>query len=649
MIKVIIEKLANLSRIKKTAIMIFNDFIIIFISFLIALYLFDRLHLVEDYSSYFIRIYILTALISLPLFIFFGLYNSQVRYMGYKAMLYIIYASSALSVIIYSIIYFEQLKQLLIIGTDINLELLSSGLKSTELIRFIIIFWLVLTFLIVGSRQVARWTINSIGIKSIEREFIIYGAGSAGRSAASALLTNKDVRILGYIDDNKSLHGMYVNNYPVLGGLRYIETMDARSKDLSVLLAVPSMDINKRREVLRIFEDNSISVRSLPPLNEIVVGITNAQKIESLRPEDLLDRDPVDLDLIRIQRSIKEKNILITGAGGSIGSELSRQIFKLSPKRIILLDHSELNLYNIHNELKDYLNQGGLKIDLIPKLGSILDEEFLERIFQNYDVDSIYHAAAYKHVSLVEQNIIQGTKNNVIGTYNLVTIAARNQIKSLIHISTDKAVRPTNFMGASKRLAELVIQGIVDKEDSNLKYTMVRFGNVLGSSGSVIPLFKKQIDDGGPVTVTHKDVTRFFMTISEASQLVIDAGTQAKGGEVFVLDMGEPVKINDLAKRMIRLSGYSVSENNNDNYAIPIKYVGLRPGEKIKEELILGKNLDPTNNIKVLKANEEFLNWDQVKKMIEILQNAISNNDTEQIKKLMLEHVTDYVPSNDYK
>jgi len=229
-----------------------------------------------------------------------------------------------------------------------------------------------------------------------------------------------------------------------------------------------------------------------------------AQKIENLRPEELLDREPIELDLKKLQQSINGKNILITGAGGSIGSELSRQIFKLNPKQIILLDHSELNLYNIHNELIEYLNHGSLKVDLVPKLGSILDEEFLQRIFQNHEIDSIYHAAAYKHVSLVEQNIIQGTKNNVIGTYNLVTIAAKNKIKSLIHISTDKAVRPTNFMGASKRLAELVIQGIVDQADSNLKYTMVRFGNVLGSSGSVIPLFKKQIEEGGPVTVPIK-------------------------------------------------------------------------------------------------------------------------------------------------
>ena len=306
-------------------------------------------------------------------------------------------------------------------------------------------------------------------------------------------------------------------------------------------------------------------------------------------------------------------------------------------------------MYNIHNQLKEYINHGSLKVDLVPKLGSILDEEFLQRIFQSYEIDSIYHAAAYKHVSLVEQNIIQGTKNNVIGTYNLATIASKNEIKSLIHISTDKAVRPTNFMGASKRLAELVIQGIVDQADSNLKYTMVRFGNVLGSSGSVIPLFKKQIEEGGPVTVTHKDVTRFFMTISEASQLVIDAGTQAKGGEVFVLDMGEPVKINDLAKRMIRLSGYSVGNNFQDDYSINIDYIGLRPGEKLKEELILGNNLDPTINAKVLKANEEFLNWDRVQDMINKIRVAISDNDTEKIKKLMLEYVTDYKPSNDYR
>tara|TARA_B100001778_G_scaffold327822_1_gene326450 strand:+ start:406 stop:2091 length:1686 start_codon:yes stop_codon:yes gene_type:complete len=561
--------------------------------------------------------------------------------MGYKAMLNIIYATLILSLIKYSVAAFSFYK-----GGGVFIDYVA---KNEIYLRETIIFWLVLSFFIIGSRQIARWAINSIGISSIKREFIIYGAGSAGRSVVSALLTNNEVRILGYVDDDYNLHGMYVNNYPVLGGLGYLENIETKREKVSVLLAVPSMKISRRREVLRILEENSISVRSLPPLNEIAIGMTNAQKIENLRPEELLDREPIELDLKKLQQSINGKNILITGAGGSIGSELSRQIFKLNPKQIILLDHSELNLYNIHNELIEYLNHGSLKVDLVPKLGSILDEEFLQRIFQNHEIDSIYHAAAYKHVSLVEQNIIQGTKNNVIGTYNLVTIAAKNKIKSLIHISTDKAVRPTNFMGASKRLAELVIQGIVDQADSNLKYTMVRFGNVLGSSGSVIPLFKKQIEEGGPVTVTHKDVTRFFMTISEASQLVIEAGTQAEGGEVFVLDMGESVKINDLAKRMIRLSGYSVGNNSQDDYSIDIDYIGLRAGEKLKEELILGNNLGPTNNPKVMKANEEFLNWKKVQHMIDNIRAAILDNDTEKIKKLMLEYVTDYKPSNNYQ
>ena len=633
----IIKKLSNLNRFNKTILMILNDFLIIYASFLIAIYLVNNF----DYFVFYISHSTTVALFSLPVFIFIGLYKSQVRYMGYKAMLNIIYATLILSLIKYSVVAFSFYK-----GGGVFIDYVA---KNEIYLRETIIFWLVLSFFIIGSRQIARWAINSIGISSIKREFIIYGAGSAGRSAVSALITNKEVRILGYVDDDHNLHGIYVNNYPVLGGLGYLKNIQNKKEKVSVLLAVPSMKISRRREVLRILEENSISVRSLPPLNEIATGMTNVQKIENLRPEELLDRDPIELDLKKIQENINGKNILITGAGGSIGSELCRQIFKLNPKEIILLDHSELNLYNIHNELKEYLNHGSLKVDLVPKLGSILDEEFLKRIFQNHEIDSIYHAAAYKHVSLVEQNIIQGTKNNVIGTYNLATIASKNKIKSLIHISTDKAVRPTNFMGASKRLAELVIQGIVDHADSNLKYTMVRFGNVLGSSGSVIPLFKKQIEEGGPVTVTHEDVTRFFMTISEASQLVIQAGTQAEGGEVFVLDMGESVKINDLAKRMIRLSGYSVAKNINDEYSIAIEYIGLRSGEKLKEELILGKDLDPTNNPKVLKANEEFLNWEQVQEMIKFLQDAIFNNDTEQIKKLMLKYVTDYIPSDDYK
>ena len=528
-------------------------------------------------------------------------------------------------------------------------ELIYLPKTNFVLIKYIIIFWLVLNFLIISSRQIARWIINSNSSKEIKREFIIYGAGSAGRSAVSALITNQEVRILGYIDDNKEIHGMFINNYPVLGGLNYINSIKTENNNISVLLAAPSMKSERRREVLRCFEENAISVRSLPPLNEIVVGMTNVEQIENLRPEELLDRDPILLDEEKVQKNVEHKSILITGAGGSIGSELSRQIFKLKPKRLILLDHSELNLFNIHNELNTYLSQGNLDIEIIPKLGSILDKQFLKKIFVDFKIDSVYHAAAYKHVSLVEQNIIQGIKNNVIGTYNIVSLSADNNIKSLIHVSTDKAVRPTNFMGASKRIAELIIQGMVDHSDKDLRYTMVRFGNVLGSSGSVIPLFKKQIEDGGPVTVTHKDVTRFFMTVSEASQLVIEAGTQAKGGEVFVLDMGESVKINDLAKRMIRLSGFSLSKNNDDQYGISIKYTGLRSGEKLYEELILGKDLHKTNNSKVFKANEEYLKWAEIQEMIDKIINATSNGDSEEIKSLMLEYVTDYVPSTDYK
>lgn len=633
-IKPTVTKLINLSRVHKSILMLLNDLFMLTLAYLFSIFLREDILILLDFANLFVQNLGIIFILSIPIFIFFGLYNSQVRFMGFNAMLNIIYACTTLVLISYLASY--------------SFRELIYEFNNFLLIKFNLIFLLVLTFLIIGSRQTARWIINSSESGFAKRDFIVYGAGTAGRSAVSTLIANQESKILGYIDDNKDIHGMYINNFPVLGGIDYVTNVIKNNKNLSVLLAAPSMSSNRRREVLKKLEESTISVRSLPPLNEIVIGIKNAYKIENLRPEELLGRDPIILDSKKIQSSIENKVILITGAGGSIGSELSRQIFKLKPTRMILIDHSEINLFNIHNELQEYLHNANLDVDIVPKLGSVLDLEFLKKIFTEHKIDSIYHAAAYKHVALVEQNIIQGIKNNVMGTFNIVTLAEQNKIDSLIHISTDKAVRPTNFMGASKRIAELIIQGIVKDSIKNLRYTMVRFGNVLGSSGSVIPLFKKQIESGGPVTVTDKEVTRFFMTVSEASQLVIEAGTQALGGEVFVLDMGDPIKINELAKRMIRLSGFSVSDDESDQHGIAIKYIGLRPGEKLYEELILGNDLQKTDNHKVFKANEEHLNWHQVKEMINKFNIAILNNDSEEVKKLMLDYVTDYVPSKKY-
>ena len=622
-----LNKILNLNRFNKSLIMIFIDINIVFFSFLLCLFLRDEIHLITANQKSIASIIMCTLFLSVPTFIYFDLYQSKVRFMGYKAMLYILYAVCFLVflLLLLNVLFFQEIFN----------------------IKTIFLFWLLLSFQLIGSRQVARWSINSIGIEGIRRDMIVYGAGSAGRAVISTLAGNKDVRVLGFLDDNKDLHGVHVNNYPVLGDLEYLKSTNKVNQKLTILLAAPSMSSERRREILSTLENHSLSVRSLPPLSEIVVGMTNMKQIEQLRPEELLDREPVLLDKDKINENIKNKNILITGAGGSIGSELSRQIYQIGPKKLILLDHSELNLYNIYNELLTYSAKTKLEVEVEAVLGSVLDPYLIDSILKNHSINSIYHAAAYKHVNLVEKNIIQGTINNVLGTYNIATKAYENNIPHFVHISTDKAVRPTNIMGASKRLAELVIQGLVasDKTKSFI-YTMVRFGNVLGSSGSVIPLFTKQIQSGGPVTVTHPDVTRFFMTISEASQLVIDAGAQAKGGEVFVLDMGESVKINDLAKRMIRLSGYSVGdENDPDPYSIDIKYVGLRPGEKLYEELILGNDLEPTENQKVFKANEEFIEWGEVEKMITEIEQASKDESSDKIKSLMIKYVTDFKPT----
>ena len=623
-----LNKILNLNRFKKSLIMIFADICIVLFSILLCLFLRDEIYLISDYKDFIYYVTLLIVSLSIPIFVFFDLYKSKVRYMGYKAMLFIIYAVSFLAFILF----------------------IFSLLSGQDLltVKTIFLFWLLLIFQLIGSRQIARWLINSIGIDGSKRDMIVYGAGSAGRAVISTLAGNKNVRVIGFLDDKKDLHGLHVNNYPVLGDLQYLKSMNKVNQKLTILLAAPSMNLKRRREILKTLESNSISVRSLPPLSEIIVGMTNIKQIEQIRPEELLDRDPVLLDKDKIKASIKGKSILITGAGGSIGSELSRQIFQIGPKKLILLDHSELNLYNIYNELLSYSENRKLAVKVDAVLGSVLDPLLIDSTIKNYSIDSIYHAAAYKHVNLVEKNIIQGTINNVLGTYNIAMKAFNNNVPHFVHISTDKAVRPTNIMGASKRMAELIIQGLMaSSKNKSFTYTMVRFGNVLGSSGSVIPLFTKQIQDGGPVTVTHPDVTRFFMTISEASQLVIDAGVQARGGEVFVLDMGESVKINDLAKRMIRLSGFSIADKDDeDPYSVSIKYVGLRPGEKLYEELILGNDLEPTENQKVFKANEDYIEWDEVKKMIAEIEEAIKNENSDKIKSIMIKYVTDFKPSS---
>jgi FlaA1/EpsC-like NDP-sugar epimerase len=417
-----------------------------------------------------------------------------------------------------------------------------------------------------------------------------------------------------------------------------------------ILLAMPSIDRTRRNAILSELRELQVHVRSLPDLVDLAQGHVTVLDIKELDPDDLLGREPVAPNRQLIEKNILGKAVLISGAGGSIGSELCRQILQVGPKQLLLLDHSEFGLYEIEAELRAQLNANPqLKTELIPLLGNVRDADRLEGIFTKWTIDTVYHAAAYKHVPLVEHNPSEGLQNNVLGTLNLAQAAKKHRTANFVLISTDKAVRPTNVMGATKRFAELVLQALANQSDSTTCFSMVRFGNVLGSSGSVVPLFREQIRAGGPVTLTHAEVTRYFMTIPEAAQLVIQAGAMAKGGEVFVLDMGQPVKIYDLAKRMVELSGLSVKNSETGVGDIEIVVSGLRPGEKLYEELLIGENPTSTPHPRIMMAREDFLPWGALEAELTLLQQGLAKGDFQVLVAQLQRLVNGYQPSGNYK
>jgi FlaA1/EpsC-like NDP-sugar epimerase len=412
---------------------------------------------------------------------------------------------------------------------------------------------------------------------------------------------------------------------------------------------MPSIGRAKRNQILQDLREHQIHVRSLPDLIDLAQGRVTVLDIKELEPDDLLGRESVEPDSQLISKNISNKIVLVSGAGGSIGSELCRQILRANPQKLLLLDHSEFNLYAIESELINIMQAAGIEVagKIIPILGSVKDERRLEEVFSQWSINTVYHAAAYKHVPLVESNPVEGLENNVIGTLNLATVAQKYGVHNFVLISTDKAVRPTNVMGASKRFSELILQALADtNKEKSTCFSMVRFGNVLGSSGSVVPLFREQIRVGGPITLTHADVTRYFMTIPEAAQLVIQAGAMAKGGEVFVLDMGEPVKIYDLARRMVQLSGLSVQDNENPQGDIEIVVTGLRPGEKLYEELLIGENPVSTTHPLIMMAREEYLNLDDLMREIELLKISIKKSQVESLINQLKRLVQGYQPTS---
>lgn len=563
--------------------------------------------------------------IALPLFIVSGLYRAIFRYSGWPALLAV-----ARAVGIYGLLYAS----------------IFTAIGVTGVPRTVGIIQPILLLLLIGaSRALARvWLgdqYQSI-LKQVSRpKVLIYGAGGAGRQLVAAMANSHEMQVVGFLDDDDRLHGHVLNGQPIYNPAD-LESLVSTLFISDVLMAMPSLSRKRRNEIIGRIRNARVAVRTLPSMTDLVQGKVSLSDLRELDIDDLLGREPVMPNHILLAMNIRSKVVMVTGAGGSIGSELCRQILAIGPNKLLLIEQSEFALYAIHQELEDKL--AGREIVVVPLLASTQDAERMREIMSTWHPDTVYHAAAYKHVPLVEHNPAEGIKNNVLGTLRTALAAIESHVADFVLISTDKAVRPTNIMGASKRLAEMALQAL-SATSHGTKFSMVRFGNVLGSSGSVVPKFRQQIRDGGPITLTHPEVTRFFMTIPEASQLVIQAGAMAKGGDVFVLDMGQSVKIIDLARRMIELSGLSVKDENNPEGDIEIEISGLRPGEKLYEELLIGDCPMPTSHLRIMKASEEFIPWVELEGKLHALEMALNANDVGVIRAMMEKIVTGYVPS----
>ena len=586
-------------------------------------------------------VYALALILAIPIFIRFGLYRAIFRYTGMAAMLTIGRAT---------LLYGIALSLILMWLVIPNIPR-SAGLMQP----------LLFLILVASSRVFARaWLtqMHRTGQKNVETRFLIYGAGAAGAQMADALQKKHGKVLVGFVDDNKQLIGKTINGQQVYS-VEDIGNLIQLNSVTDVLLALGKVDRARRKAILANLCMHHVRVRIVPDLAELAQGKVSESDIHELEISDLLGRDPVEPNIELISRSIGDKVVLVTGAGGSIGSELCRQILAAQPSHLLLLEHSEFALYEIHSDLVLHASAMGLTSQIVPMLGSIRDRDRLRGIFKAWTPDIVYHAAAYKHVPLVEHNPAEGIRNNVFGTYNVACAAVESGTADFVLISTDKAVRPTNIMGATKRLAEMILQALACTRnptftclpgqsaafENSTRFTMVRFGNVLGSSGSVVPLFRQQIKNGGPITLTDLEVTRFFMTIPEAAQLVIQAAAMAEGGDVFVLDMGEPVKILDLAYRMIELSGLTIKNENMPLGDIEIQVTGLRPGEKLYEELLIGENPQPTLHSRIMKAHEDFLPWDILQADLNIMQQAAENNDIDTISQILSSLVSGYRPT----
>jgi len=617
----VLDTIINLSRRNKKLVMLSFD------SVLTVLVLLASFSIRLDYlflpDGDLIWVVLGAPIIAIPVFVRFGLYHEVIRYIGFKALWSIVQAAS-----LYALLW----------GT-IGFMAGVGGIPRSVLL----INWLLVILALGGSRMTARWLFSGADARrntTGATHVVIYGAGSAGRQLSIALKEATEYKMAAFIDKDAALLGQSIH------GIRVVPRDDLerliKTKNVTeVLLAIPSLSRAQRNEIIHFLEPYPVLVRSLPGVIEIAQGKVKVADLREVSIKDLLGRDSVVSSKELLGLNITNKVVMVTGAGGSIGSELCRQILVLKPQVLVLFDQSEFALYQIHKEL---VNVGMPNVEILPVMGSVINRNRLSQIMKRFDVHTIYHAAAFKHVPMVESNNSEGVVNNIFGTLSCAQAAIDHGVDTFVLVSTDKAVRPTNTMGATKRVAELVLQSLA--EGCNTRFSMVRFGNVLDSSGSVVPLFREQIKGGGPVTVTDPEIMRYFMTISEAVELVIQSGAMAKGGDVFVLDMGEPVRILDLAEKMIRLSGLRLKDKFNPNGDIEIKFTGLRPGEKLYEELLIGGNVSKTDNPMILRAEEEMLTWDDLKLILDELELAVDSGDQGKLRQLLIKAVPGFKPQS---
>ncbi|WP_426416885.1 polysaccharide biosynthesis protein [Aestuariirhabdus sp. LZHN29] len=649
--------LLALPRKQKRLLQLAVDTVLIWIALWLAFFI--RLgtdQLINPFGDHF-WLFIAAPLTALPFFITMGLYRAVMRYIGRDALITLVQATALSALVLTLLIYWYKGNELVPRSVVFNYWLLSTGLIGC-LRLFMRRYFVTNTPLFYPFTRLSKK--HFLDDKRIP--VAIYGAGDAGFQLLSALEHSGDLLPLAFIDDDRSLAGR------VIAGLRvytpkHIDQMIEETGCKEVLLALPSASRKRRREIIDQLEPYPVHVRTLPGISEIATGKVKVEDIREVGIEDVLGRDEVAPDVSLLERCITEKTVMVTGAGGSIGSELCRKILDNQPSALILYEHSEYNLYAIQADLEKMIGRLGLSVRLIPILGSVRNGKRLLAVLRRYSVATVYHAAAYKHVPIVEHNVAEGIENNVLGTLQTAQAAVAAGVENFVLISTDKAVRPTNVMGGSKRLAEMVLQALAvtrevtlyqaDKCEidtpvlaNNTRFTMVRFGNVLGSSGSVIPLFREQIANGGPVTVTHPSITRYFMTIPEAAQLVIQAGSLGSGGDVFVLDMGEPIKIVDLAEKMVHLAGLSVRDEKDPDGDIAIEFTGLRPGEKLYEELLIGDAVGSTTHPMIMRAEEEFMPWPELCQLLDELSLALQGDDFLTVRKLMVKHVSGFNPDS---